>query len=33
MDAVTRLRRGRSLTKQTVGLWNELVTVHTFTSS
>jgi len=33
MDAVTRLRHGRSQTKQTVGLWIGLVTVHTFTSS
>jgi len=29
MDAVTRLRHGRSQTKQTVGLWIGLVTVHT----
>ena len=33
MDAVTRLRHGRGQTKQTVGLWIGLVTVHTFTSS
>ena len=33
MDAVTGLRHGRSETKQTVGLWIRLVTVHTFASS